>query len=90
MDLNKTVELMNSSDYRERFQAEYLQTKERYERLKRFNNTIETAELIGNEVKHDCPLSLLRRQQSVMGEYLHILELRAELENVELEGLYEH
>lgn len=27
---------------------------------------------------------LLRKQQSAMGEYLHILELRAELDHIEL------
>ena len=33
---------------------------------------------------HDCPLDLLREQQNIMGEYLHILELRALIENVDL------
>ena len=34
--------------------------------------------------KHDCPLHLLREQQSTMGQYLHCLELRAEIEGIEL------
>ena len=34
--------------------------------------------------KHDCPGDLLRDQQRVMGEYLHILEVRAAIEGVEL------
>ena len=33
IDLNMTVDLMNSSDYKDRFKAEYLQTKIRYEKL---------------------------------------------------------
>ena len=32
-ELKDTVDLMNSSDYKERFQAEYLQTKIRYDKL---------------------------------------------------------
>lgn len=31
-----------------------------------------------------CPIELLEHQADVMGEYLHILEVRAEIENVKL------
>ena len=33
MELKDTVELMNSKDYKERFKAEYLQAKIRYDKL---------------------------------------------------------
>ena len=33
MELKETVDLMNSEDYKERFKAEYLQTKIRYNKL---------------------------------------------------------
>ena len=33
MELKDTVELINSTDYNERFTAEYLQTKIRYDKL---------------------------------------------------------
>lgn len=36
------------------------------------------------EPKHDCPEELLREQQRVMGEYLHVLEVRAIIEGIEL------
>lgn len=85
MEMKETVRMMLSYDYKERFIAEYLQTKERYERLKKFNNKIEAARRTGKEEpKHDCPLSLLREQQRAMGEYLHILEVRAEIEEIDL------
>lgn len=90
MEFNDTVEQMQSADYKERFKAEYWQTKIRYERLKAFNNKIKAAEstkLMSNPVEmpeHDCPYDMLMRQQSVMGEYLHILEVRAIIEGVEL------
>lgn len=85
-----TVDGMLSADYRERFKAEYQQTKLRYEKLKAFNTRIEAASLtecMKNELempKHDCPAHLLREQQRIMGEYLHILELRAQIERIEL------
>lgn len=90
MTLHDTVEMMQSTDYKERFRAEYWQTRIRYERLKAFNNRIEAAEatnFLENAVtmpKHDCPFDMLRHQQSIMGEYLHILEVRAIIEGVEL------
>ncbi len=90
MELKDTVEMMQSDDYRDRFKAEYYQTKIRYERLKAFNNKIEASEATGfthNPVerpKHDCPYDMLRHQQAVMGEYLHILEVRAIIEGIQL------
>lgn len=41
MELKETIELMCSSDYKERFVAEYRQVKIRYEKLKNFCNKIE-------------------------------------------------
>lgn len=90
MELKNTVALMNSDDYKERFKAEYYQTKIRYEKLKAFNTKIEAAERTRfskkpiEELMHDCPLDLLCQQQSIMGEYLHTLEIRAVIEGIEL------
>lgn len=94
-ELEDTAVGMTSPDYKERFKAEYIQTKIRYERLKAFNTKIEAAfrtECERPEVKkapmppHDCPHDLLREQQEVMGQYLHILEVRAVIEGVDLSG----
>ena len=86
-----TVAGMLSPDYKERFKAEYQQTKIRYEKLKAFCNRIEAARhTMGSdsnkieEPKHDCPFDLLRGQQRAMGEYLHYLEIRAVIEGIEL------
>ena len=90
MELKDTVELMQSADYKERFKAEYYQTKIRYEKLKAFNTKLEASEMTKfeknkiEEPKHDCPYHLLRDQQSAMGTYLHTLELRAVIEGIEL------
>lgn len=91
MELKDTIEMMNSADYKERFKAEYQQTKIRYEKLKAFNTKIEAAKRTewtkksAEMPKFDCPAELLREQQSIMGEYLHILEVRAEIEGIDLE-----
>ena len=93
LNLGVTDEAMVSHDYRQRFAAEYIQTKVRYERLKAFCDKIEAAFVVSSsgslkkieEPKHDCPIHILRDQQRVMGEYLHILELRAIIEDVDLE-----
>ena len=91
MELRNTIEMMNSNNYKDRFKAEYHQTKIRYEKLKAFNNRIEASQATAFEkVKvvekpnHDCPYELLRSQQRAMGEYLHILEVRAVIEGIEL------
>lgn len=71
--------------YKERMVQEYVQLKERYEKLKDFCTKIEAANITETEApKHDCPLDLLRHQQSVMGEYLHVLELRMHIEGISL------
>lgn len=85
MEFKETVDMMLSDDYKERFKAEYHQTKIRYEKLKAFCNKIEAGEVAGTQTPvHDCPLELLRKQQRAMGEYLHILEIRSIIEEVVL------
>lgn len=88
--LEHLVELMESDNYKDRFCAEYIQLKQRYERLKAFNNKIEAARRTARfdnavaEPAHDCPDMLRREQQAAMGEYLHLLEVRAVIEDVDL------
>ena len=44
MELKDTVEGMESPDYKERFKAEYYQTKIRYEKLKKLLNKMNASE----------------------------------------------
>lgn len=77
--LADTVEDMNSSDYKKRFLAEYVQLCVRIKKLKAFVGKIKYAKYAGvEEPKHDCPLDLLERQLMTMMLYRMILELRAE------------
>ena len=87
MKLCETTKFMISVDYKDRFIAEYWQTKIRYEKLKTLNTKIELSMKygIGDASVVDCPADLLRNQQQVMGEYLHILEMRALFEEIDLE-----
>lgn len=84
--LTDTVDKMRSADYKERFFAEYMQTKIRYEKLKAYCNKIEAAHRIPTlqEPPHNCPFELLREQQSIMGKYLHLLEIRAIIEGINI------
>lgn len=81
MDLKDTVELMLSDDYKDRFKAEYYQLKTRYEKLKKILVKIEADTL---DFVPDCPIHLLSLQARRMEDYLHILEVRAEIEKIEL------
>jgi len=81
MELKETIDLMNSADYKDRFKAEYLQTKIRYEKL---HNMIVKYEAGTLDFVPDCPLELLKSQASMMGNYLFALEKRAEIEKIEL------
>jgi len=93
MTLRETVEMMLSGDYKERFIAEYVQLKIRYEKLKAYNNRIEAANAtrscypivaLVEEPPHDCPAEMLREQQQVMGNLLHLLEIRAVIEKIDI------
>ena len=73
--------------WKERLKEEYAQLKERYEKLKAYNNTQEVelniADKTQTAIEH-YRYRLLDRQQRAMSEYLHILELRAVLESIDL------
>ncbi len=81
MNLIDTVGLMNSVDYKDRFKAEYLQTKIRYDKLHKLIIKIEAGTC---EFKPVCSLEILKEQAKYMGMYLYMLEVRAEKEKIEL------
>lgn len=86
MDLKDTVELMLSEDRVDIFKAEYYQTKIRYEKLHEFIIKYEASsynpEVLG--FTPDTPLSIIKDQAKYMGMYLYQLEVRAQLEGIEL------
>lgn len=86
-DLGETIELMTSADYKDRFKAEYWQTKIRCDKLCMMLEKYEAGKL---DFEPTCPIWMLRRQVEWMKGYLNVLEQRAELERVDLgdEGIY--
>ena len=82
MELKDTIEMMNSDDYKERFKAEYYQTKIRYNKL---HNTLIKHEAGVLEFTPTCPITKLVEQKRYMGEYLRMLEIRAAIEGIDLE-----
>ena len=79
--LRDTVALMESSDYTDRFKGEYWQTKIRYDKLHKMVVKYEANTL---DFTPTTPLDILKKQLSYMGMYLYTLELRAQLEGIEL------
>lgn len=80
MELKDTIELMTSEDYKDRFIAEYQQTKIRYDKLHKMLVRYDAGTLTFEPTN----ISLLREQAAAMGRYLYLLEERAELEQIEL------
>lgn len=81
MDLRDTIEMMDSPNYKERFRAEYLQTYIRYGKLYRMIIKYKAGTL---DFVPSCSIELLTEQLRAMGNYLMLLEARAEIENVPL------
>ena len=81
MELQDTVEMMQSADYKERFKAEYYQLKIRYQKLKTMTEKWDKGEL---NFEPTCPRSMYDMQLSAMEMYLEVLRDRAVLEEIEL------
>lgn len=81
MHFNETANQMLSSDYKERMRAEYWQVKHRYDRLHQMVVKYEAGTL---NFTPDCPIELLKEQKAAMGKYLYCLEVRAQIEDVDL------
>ena len=80
-DLMSTVDLMASDDYKERFKAEYYQTKIRYDKLHTMIVKYDAGVL---DFEPTCPINVLKEQAKYMGLYLYQLEVRAHMEGIEL------
>lgn len=69
-------------DWKERFVHEYKELKERYNKLHKMIIKYEAGTL---DFTPNCSLELLKEQKRYMGEYLRVLEIRAEIEDIDLE-----
>lgn len=80
MELKDTVKLMLSEKYAERLQAEYYQLEYRYLALAKALREYEQ----GERVELGCSVRMLKEQLDIMGKYLTVLELRCEVEGIQL------
>ena len=81
MQLKDTIKLMESKDYKDRFKAEYWQTRIRCDKLdlmlaKYYANTL--------DFEPTCPIDTLEAQLEHMNNYLAVLVERAGWENIDL------
>ena len=84
-DLSSTNKLMVSSDYKERFLAEYIQLETRYESLMNIIWKYDHGEKLGFEL--DTPMHLLKKQTRAMYEYISALNERARFEDINISSL---
>lgn len=82
MKLSDTTELMNSSDYKERFKGEYMQLKIRMVGLGSMLKKYKEGTLT---FKPSCSYDILNGQFKAMDMYASYLEERAEIENIDLD-----
>ncbi len=68
-------------DWKVRFRKEYYELRERFQKLDMMIGQYEKGQL---EFEPKCPIDLLKRQRSVMWDYLSTLEQRAKIEEVKL------
>ena len=80
MELKDTVEMMLSSDYKERFKAEYWQLKIRHDRLQKMVDNWDNLDFIPT-----CSYDIYVRQLWAMEDYMECLIDRAKQEKVELD-----
>ena len=79
--LKETVDLMLSEDYKDRFVAEYWQTKIRYSALHRMLVRYDA----GTTTLTLTDAGQMRNQKRLMGDYLYQIEVRAEREGINLD-----
>ena len=82
MELKDTIDLMLSNDYKDRFRAEYWQLKIRTIKLNDMVNKFYSRNL---DFEPSCPIELLEEQLHMMFKYMKWLDVRAQIEGIDLE-----
>ena len=80
-ELQKSIQLMISEDYKDRFKAEYIQLKNRYDNLSKMIDNWDKNKL---SFTPTCPREIYTMHIESMKKYLDILIIRTKLENIEL------
>lgn len=69
------------SEWQKRFVKEYHELRDRFKKLDSMIYRHENGQI---EFEPKCPIELLKRQRSVMWDYLSVLEQRAKIEEIKL------
>ena len=86
MELYDVSETRNQAGSKTEYEKLTDSQKERYEKLHKMIIKYEAGTL---DFKTKCPLDLLKKQASNMGQYLYCLEIRAEIEKIPLNYAWE-
>lgn len=81
MKLSDTVPMMNSTDYKEMFKAEYFQLKIRIAGLQ---SMLEKWDNHTSDFEPVCDRKIYNIQLKIMKDYMNVLENRAVTENIDL------
>ena len=81
MELKDTIKLMTSYDYQDRFLAEYMQLKIRYDKLRAMCKTWDEGNLTFSPT---CSREMYDIQLEAMRKYLSCLEARSVKEGIDL------
>lgn len=84
LELLDTVEMMCSTDYKDRFRAEYMQLKIRHDKLRAITNKWDHGGIEELGFTPTCPREIYEYQLKHMRDYMDVLEYRAKLEGVDL------
>ena len=76
------LELVSRNNYKDRFITEYKELKSRLDKLHKMIIKYKAETL---DFEPDCPIEVLEDQEYYMSEYLKVLEIRAEIEKINLE-----
>lgn len=79
--LEETIDGMVSSNYKDRFRAEYWQLKIRRDKL---YNTLVKIKSGKNDFSPDSTFNILQEQLEIMNKYLFILDVRAKMEGIDI------
>ena len=82
---NETGVLMNSNDYMERFIAEYRQLQIRYNALSNMCQKWDNEGVEGLGFTPSCPREMYNDQLLAMKQYIDILLIRSEIEQINLD-----
>ena len=76
------LELVSRNNYKDRFITEYKELKSRLDKLHKMIIKYKAETL---DFEPDCPIEVLEDQEYYMSEYLKALEIRAEIEKINLD-----